>query len=271
MPKHSRSWDKNRYIKFLEEGRGQGELSEYKPWIAVQDFPSKGMVSRVYGSKAKRIHHLLSSNELYYFYTLDWSDLVIDIKEQFPLLDLELVMQIADKIGIRYPCDNISGFPYVLTSDFMIVTTSGLKVRTIKMASELKKRRVIEKLEIERRYWQEQNVDWAIITENEINKRKANNIEWLAQSKDLSDFSISDDLSDAIILRFMECCISSDMTYRDVADKIEIEFGLCRGMGICVFKHLAYQKRIVVDVDASQLPDEMKSTRKSTAMVLDVI
>jgi len=269
MPKHFRGWDKNKYIRYLKEGRGQGEFSSYKPWIKVQDFPSKGMVSRVYGNKTKRIHHLLSSNELCYFYVLDWSDLVIDIREQYPLLDLDLAMQIAERLEIRYPYDNISGFPYILTSDFMIVTTSGLKARTIKMASELEKPRVNEKLEVERRYWLEQGVDWAIVTENEINRQKAHNIEWLAQARDLSGFPISDNLSDALIMRFLEYCDKSNMAYMDVIDKIEVEFGVYRGIGLCIFKHLAYWKKIAVNIDTNQLPNEITRPRKS--MVLGVV
>ena len=68
------------------------------------------------------IHHLLSNVELSYFYILDWSDKVYDIREQYPLLDIATVLEIADKVGIRYPFDNVSGFPYILTSDVLIAT-----------------------------------------------------------------------------------------------------------------------------------------------------
>jgi hypothetical protein len=231
----------------------------------VQDFPSKGMASRVYGEKAQRVHHLFSNNELCYFYALDWSDKVIDIKEQFPLLDLEMSLRIAGKLGVAHPYDNASGFPYVLTSDFMIVTMSGIKVRTIKMADELKKRRVAEKLEIERIYWQEQNVDWGIVTERELNKHKAYNIEWLAQAKNLTDFSLDGGLSEMLTARFLECCANLDMTYADIADKIEEEFDLSKGIGLCVLKHLAYRKKIAVDINSSQLRDDLSTPKKLAA------
>lgn len=79
-----------------------------------------------------RIYHLLSNMELSYFYILDWSDKVCDIREQYPLLDIATVLEIADKAGIRYPFDNVSGFPYVLTSDFLITTPNGEMGRNIK-------------------------------------------------------------------------------------------------------------------------------------------
>ena len=168
MSKHSRIWNQEKYKEYLRKGRGQGTGAEYKAWINIQDFASHGIVSRVKGHKTGRIHHLMSNNELAYFYLLDWSDEVKDIREQYPLLDLDSAAAIAARAGIKYPADNISGFPYVLTTDFMITTNQGLKARTVKMSSELNKERVLEKLEIERRYWEGNGIGWKIVTENEI-------------------------------------------------------------------------------------------------------
>jgi len=168
MAKRSRVWNQSVYEKYIREGRGQGEGAEYIPWIKVQNFASRGIVSRVKGKKTGRIHHLMSKHELVYFYHLDWSDNVLDIREQYPLLDLDAAVTIAAQAEIKYPADKVSGFPYVLTCDFMITTLKGQKARTIKMSSELTNKRVLEKLEIERRYWFKQGIDWKIITENEL-------------------------------------------------------------------------------------------------------
>lgn len=46
MAKRTRIWNEAKYRKYLAEGRGQGELMEYKPWVQIQDFPSEGIVSR---------------------------------------------------------------------------------------------------------------------------------------------------------------------------------------------------------------------------------
>ena len=93
MAKRTRIWNEAKYRKYLAEGRGQGELMKYKPWVQVQDFPSKGIVSRVKGRTTGRIHHLMSNLELRYFLLLDWSEKTIDIREQFPL------DEISDAIG----------------------------------------------------------------------------------------------------------------------------------------------------------------------------
>lgn len=82
MAKHRAQWTWRRYHKLLNEGRGQGTLSEYKPWITIHDLASRGVVSRVSGQKTGRIHHFLSKNETSFFYILDASDRVLDIREQ---------------------------------------------------------------------------------------------------------------------------------------------------------------------------------------------
>ena len=83
MAKHRRTWNNSIFNKYLSEGRGQGFGAVYTPWLCIQDFPSLGMVSRVSGATTGRIHHLMSNLELSLFYLLDWSDDVIDIREQY--------------------------------------------------------------------------------------------------------------------------------------------------------------------------------------------
>ena len=69
-----------------KEGRGQGTGEDYKPWINIQDFPSNGLSTRGKGWKTNRIHQFLSKLERDYFYVLEWNNIVIDIREQFPLI-----------------------------------------------------------------------------------------------------------------------------------------------------------------------------------------
>jgi hypothetical protein len=59
MAKRDTSWTMAKYKRFLSENRGAGQLASYKPWLSIQDFPSKGRVSRIKGWKTNRIHHLL--------------------------------------------------------------------------------------------------------------------------------------------------------------------------------------------------------------------
>jgi len=248
MAKHSRIWNRSVYDKYLREGRGCGRGSDYKPWVLIQDFASQGIVSRVKGQTTGRIHHLMSKNELSYFYLLDWSDDVEDIREQYPLSDLDMALKIASQTDIKYPTDNTSGFPYILTCDFMITTHKGLKARTVKISSELKEKRVIEKLEIERRYWDNYGIDWKIVTENEISYIKAKNIEWLYSSQNFDLASESDELRDAVLV-MLEMFKVSEYSVLETIKEIEKKFSLTKGMGLMLFKHLALNKKIALDLN----------------------
>jgi hypothetical protein len=248
MAKHRRTWNEVIFKRYLQEKRGQGVGGYYTPWILVQDFPSKGMVSRIQGTKTGRTHHLLSNHETNLFYLLDWSDEVLDIREQYPLLDLHQVIEIAETAQIRYPYDPVSGFPYVMTSDFYIDTTKGPMVISVKTTTDLENPRVREKLEIERRYWDKRNIRWRIITEREINQTKARNIEWLSQAKDLGVFGFGSGLQESCITFFMKhYSCHSDLLGNLILD-MEMRFGIAEGMGLNIYKYLAYWKRIEFDV-----------------------
>jgi hypothetical protein len=249
MSKRKRVWNHSIYKKYLREGRGQGIGADYKPWITVRDFPSIGMVSRVAGATTGRIHHLMSNLELSLFYLLDWSDDIMDICEQYPLIDLSQAIDIAEKANIKYPYDPMSGFPYVLTSDFYLNTKQSAMAISVKPSSELGKLRVREKLEIERRYWSARGVQWSIMTENEINRIKASNIEWLAQAKDLNIFGLSKTMQDDCCEYFLESYGIFNSPLATLFKTIEEIFGLIAGMGLNIYKHLAYWKRIVFNAD----------------------
>lgn len=250
MAKRRRKWDATVYQQYIREGRGQGNGEKYKPWITIQDFASRGIVSRIKGRTTGRIHHLMSNYETSLFFLLDWSDNITDIREQYPLSNLSDAIAIAEKAQIRYPFDPLSGFPYVLTSDFCIETSCGMEAISVKLSSELLKPRVREKLEIERRYWLSQGIKWRIVTENEIDVAKSHKIEWLAQARNLTDFGMNDDTQNKCVAFF----IANYHLYMDSPESLftetEQRFGLSAGMGLNVYKHLAYHKRINIDIHA---------------------
>ena len=249
MSKRIRTWNEAKYRKYLTEGRGQGTLADYKPWVQIQDFPSKGIVSRVKGCKTGRVHHLMSNLELWFFYLLDWSEKSTDIREQFPMLDISDAIDIADKCGIRYPYDNVSGFPYVLTTDFLITTEDGYVARSVKPSTELSRPRVREKLEIERRYWLARGVDWRIVTEKEIPRTKIRNIEWLLSGSDFADIVADKEKIRDCEDYFISLYVDGDYTIIAAIHRVEKKYELADGAGLALFKMLIRKKRILVDLN----------------------
>jgi len=244
MAKHRSKWNEKTYNRYIAEGRGQGNLENYRPWIRIQDFASRGVVSRIKSNKTNRIIHLMSKNELYYFYLLEWADQVLDIREQFPLIDVEMTTAIAKKIGVKHPTDNQSGFPYVLTSDFLITMSDRTIARTIKQSSELSNKRTLEKLEIERRYWKAKGVDWGIVTEHEIPIQKAKNIEWIYFSDNPSTLWMEKVEKARLCFEIQEEFYGSEAPITEITSRLENKYGLEPGTALSLFKYLVRMKKI---------------------------
>lgn len=170
--------------KRLDEGCGQGRGIDYKPAIWITDFPSQGFSVQGLGWKTRREHHLFSMSEFRYFYALEWSPIIIDIREQFPL-ELEETLDIAKQCGYKHPVNPNTGKPNVMTTDFVVTIpgTTGIGIidqaRTVKPSGELQNQRVLEKFEIERRYWESRKINWGIVTEQDIPEVLVKNIEFL--------------------------------------------------------------------------------------------
>lgn len=174
--------------KLIRAGKWQEELANYEPWLSVRDVPSRGLSTRRKGWKTGRVHHFLSKLEKRYHNTLEWSKIVTDIREQYPLLQLEETVDIAKQCGFDHPAipnkyDPKTLEPIVMTTDFLItLMIDGKRVeraRTVKYADDLQSPRVLQKLEIERRYWEARGISWGIVTEHEIPGVLSDNVEIL--------------------------------------------------------------------------------------------
>jgi len=141
------------FERALRNGYGVGEGCRYKPWYRVQDVPSHGRSSKIPGIKTGRIHHCLSTQESRFFYNAEICVSVVDIREQFPLFPMDLVMRLADEAGIAYPCQPKTSVPIVMTTDFLLTLSRKGSRRflavAVKPSSALNNNRVLEKLEIE--------------------------------------------------------------------------------------------------------------------------
>lgn len=253
MPRRKYEWTSAKFERYMKEGRGRGSGKDYKPWLTIQDVPSQGRSSRISGWKTNRVHHFFSDNEKRLFYLLEWSDNVVDIKEQFPLLDLDLAMSIATEMGMKYPKTPQSDTPYVLTTDFMLLVKCDGKcieiARTVKPAKDLERKSVIEKLELERQYYAAKGINWGIITEKDIPRMLADNIEWVHSAYRLeatTEMDVSKLLSLSKILKFR--LQESTDTINGVTTAFDKEMNLENGTSLYLFKHLIARKEIIMDM-----------------------
>ena len=245
MGKKRPAWDYDHYLRYLKEGRGQGSGIDYKPWIFIHDFPSNGISSRIMGRTTGRIHHLLSRNEAYYFYILDADPDVLDIREQFPLRLTE-TMEIARRLNVRHPWKGT--FPFVMTTDFLITRSDGLYARTVKSSSELDNPRVMEKFSIEHAYWSSKSVDWKIVTENQIDRDKALNLQWLYSGKSPESIVTDPKMFAKARSAVLDLVDGNHQLSANAIASFEESFALPPGSAISIYKSLVIDGEISPDL-----------------------
>jgi hypothetical protein len=246
--------DEKRATKFVKEGRGQGEGAEYKPWLTIQDVPSCGRSHRVRGNSTGRIHHLLSDIEYDLFLLLDWQTSTVDLREQFPL-DRDATLDIAGRLHVRHPRAVPTAEPMVMTTDLVqdLRVGNGVETRAyaVKTAKDLEKPRVLQKLEIEWRYWQEQGTPWSIVTRNELPHRLIGNIGWVR------DFSCSDGIEDrslALIPLFLdEIAARPQVSLGGFCSNMDMRNSLQPGSSLQLLRHLLATRRVICDMEQDVL------------------
>jgi len=261
MAKRDRSISDKTIARRLKQGRGRGSGISYKPWIGIQDCPSRGLVTRTKGEKNGRIHHVLSETlEFAYLLQLEWEEQVVDIREQYPLTPIEATLQIALDAGIRYPTDPKTKQDIVMTTDFFITVNSNGHMkdiaRTLKPSSLLT-RRTIDKYEIERRYYNLRGIDWGIVTERDINYELVENIKWVRRSKTLQFIP---DLTQEIVSSI------APLLFEALQDRIRPVAKVCLDLdrrlrlepGRCLFivRHMIANRKWLVDMSKRMDPSE---------------
>lgn len=250
MPKRNRATTEKTILK--RRSRGQGKGKSYTPYLYIQDVPSKGLVTRINGWKTGRVHHFLSKLEWFYFLLLEWSLIVVDVREQFPL-DLAETIKIAEMLGIRHPTDPKTKHPTVITTDFVITVKGSIgsfeQVRTVKYAKDLNSKRVLEKLEIERLYWLARDIDWGIVTEHEIDRIVAENVEWLHPLRDVDACShLSPGLITHLESAIYQRVSTQDIPLQQITNDMDQQLDLKPGTSLMVLRHLLANRKWKIDI-----------------------
>ena len=266
MAKSRAAIDRNAIDRFQKEGRGEGRLQDYKPWLTVRDVPSHGRSSRDKGWKTGRTHHFLSTLELLYYLTLEWSLTVVDIREQFPLLPIDDTLAIADSLGIKHPTHPKTKQPVVLTTDFYISlqNESGAfeHARTVKYAKDLSDRRILEKLEIERRYWEVRRVDWGIVTEYEIPETLARNVDFLHDAWHLPTRMPESSISPVAEL-LTRLAAQQHRPLNELTAMSDAELNLKGGTSLKVAYYLLASRQWRIDMNVPIDPDQPLAVRRT--------
>ncbi len=251
--------DQKAIDRMLKQGRGQGIHEKYKPWLTVRDVASLGKSSRDKGWKTGRPHHFLSTLELLYYLTLEWSLMITDIREQYPLLPIDDTIAIADSLDVKHPTHPKTKELVVMTTDFCISLQneggSFEHARTVKYAKDLAKPRTIEKLEIERRFWEARGIDWGIVTEHEIPIALAKNVDFLHDKRDLPSNMSAEDVSPIAEL-LTRLVVGQDQPLCELTTLSDKQLGLKGGTSLRIAYYLLTTRQWHIDMNVPIDPDQ---------------
>lgn len=242
--------DEKRAARFVKEGRGKGEGADYKPWLTIRDVPSRGRSHRLLGISTGRIHHLLSDLKLDLFLLLDWQPTTIDLREQFPL-DVKDTQDIAHGMKVRHP--RMPGTPQamVMTTDLVQDCRVGGKEVTrafaVKSAEELAKPRVLQKLEIEWRYWRERGIQWSIVTRSELPRQLISNVAWVHPF--FSPAGIDPRVLALIPTFLNEVVTPRHLSLAGFCSEMDARHGLPHGSSLTVMRHLLSTRKVTCDME----------------------
>lgn len=195
-----------------------------------------------------RLHHLQSDNQLRFFLILEWINQVKDIQENVELKDLEATINNIENLRLD-KFTNKENQLYQLHTNFLIsiVGNNGEEqvAVSVKSLSELERKTVIEKMEIELRYWKAKGVSFHVITEKEIDKQFVENIKWVREA--LIDKSVEnkEELKEKLYYFLQEY---KEKRIIDALNKFDKDEELKAGTALFIFRYLIAVKEIEINM-----------------------
>lgn len=122
--------------------------------------------------------------------------------------------------------------------------------RTVINSSELIKKRKVELLELERRYYENLNINWGIVTEKGISKILAQNIEWIHSSYNFDDTQQNIHTLKTILKEELN---RRNTSIEEVTSGLDNAMNLELGTSLSIFKHLLARKEIYCDMSSKKI------------------
>lgn len=238
------------FQRALKNKYGIGEGENYKPWLRVQDVPSRGSSGKIQGIKIDREHHTLSEGESAYLYLAEFRDSVVDIREQFPLIPIDLSVKIASYLGVTHPAIPDSKVLNVLTTDFLLTCSDkqkGVWYEAISVKSkveDLVDKRTAEKLDIERVWWELLGIPFRVYVNTPQNQTKSKNIQWFT-----APVRHGENFSDSLIYSACDLLRVGPMITEQVCHEFATNFNIDGEKALSLLKTLFAKKIVDVKLD----------------------
>ena len=165
-----------RSISKILAGRCRGAGEDYVGFKKANESHSRGAAAELYDPIAGRTVDVLSNGERFLFWTLRFDERIVEIREQHILLP-EIVARAATELHLSIPKEILTADLLVLFDDGKIVAYSVKANRREITPNTAKGRKNIRRQALEMRHWQMLGVEFRIVFTDEMDRRRAENIE----------------------------------------------------------------------------------------------
>jgi hypothetical protein len=241
----------------------------YQPWKTVRQSNTYGQGQEIYSYLTNRTHHLYSRGERAPFFALERHAAITEIYEQFPL-PINETLEIAVKLNILHPGaykerhDHDGVIPAkTMTSDLVVKLmradgSEKIKVFSFKYSSALdpkrsarQAKRTQEKLDLEKKYWEDQEVEWVLVTEQSFNSNFIYNLEYLRECYEFAEeFDVSDDFYNLVIRRLREVFIGKpNLTVMNVLKLVSKEQSISLHQCQTLFQKAVYENHLKLNLN----------------------
>lgn len=236
----------------------------YKPFFYIRDIPSEGRSTAVEGLKLPRTHNYFSDVEYHYHLLAEYSDLVLEIQEQYALLPREETRIIAEQLDIDHPIYSATGVQRVLTSDLVLSAKNGdeiiLIVLCCKVASDIdpsnpEAARTLEKIFLEKVYWEARNAEWRLVTDKMLPENKVHNLDFFRGSM----VSRERDYLNARMADFVQTALTvwnNCLSLNDFLLTASLHLDLTQDECFCLLGRAIWTKTLPVDLDSGKFGHE---------------
>lgn len=237
----------------LKEKRGMGRGKDYGAWLLPHEFGSDGRAHRIRGWIVDRIYNFMSDGELRTFLLIQMQPGVVDIREQYPLLPLSLTEIIAQELEIIHPPKNRKK-KTVMTTDLVVTffhKEKGLYevAIAVKTKNQLKNPRTIEKLKIEEEYWKRLGVKFVVVTEEDLDHKKAINLTFIYRQYFWKEENgLTDERVEELVATLKDKLEEQGKRLSDILQEIEQQYELEEGEGPNFIYYLITQQKIEVNL-----------------------
>ena len=109
--------------------------------------------------------------------------------------------------------------------------------RTVKPASDLTDRRTLEKLEIERQYYREREIDWGIVTERDLSLTLAQNVDSLRDAREYAIEGLPESQTSVVANALLNLLRNASEGYAMTCLGLDRRLGLAPGTALILLRH----------------------------------